>query len=173
MKLSIMKRLSIGQYCQSMLIFSICLLYFFCLAIVLKPIIAESNTINLFPFEKHDINNNAKNYIENDTDTDTDQRISSLSSSNLFNNNDQKLLEHFHQRKLQNHLVIKDKLFSKIQVPFNQRNLTLDDLFISVKTTRIFHKSRLDIILDTWHQLAKNQVKYLRFVSNLFFNYFF
>ncbi|UXI16013.1 unc-13 A-like protein [Sarcoptes scabiei] len=35
--------------------------------------------------------------------------------------------------------------------------IELNDIFISVKTTRIFHKSRLDIILDTWYKLAKNQ----------------
>lgn len=148
MNLSIMKRLSIGHYCKLMLILSICSLYFFCLVIVLIPAITESNALNLFTFEKNEFN--FENYNENDS-----KRIL---ASKLYQN-DQKL--HFNQRKLQNHLVIKDRLFNQKQVPFNHRNITLDDIFISVKTTRIFHKSRLDIILDTWYQLAKNQVNIL------------
>nr|XP_027199479.1 fringe glycosyltransferase-like isoform X1 [Dermatophagoides pteronyssinus] len=39
----------------------------------------------------------------------------------------------------------------------NKSKINIDDIFITVKTTRIFHKSRLDIILDTWYTLAKNQ----------------
>ncbi|ENN74969.1 hypothetical protein YQE_08427, partial [Dendroctonus ponderosae] len=34
---------------------------------------------------------------------------------------------------------------------------TLDDVFISVKTTKSYHSSRLPIILKTWFQLAKRQ----------------
>lgn len=34
---------------------------------------------------------------------------------------------------------------------------SLDDLFLSVKTTRSYHKWRLNILLQTWFQLAKNQ----------------
>lgn len=36
----------------------------------------------------------------------------------------------------------------------------LDDIFISVKTTKNFHKSRLFVVLTTWFQLAKDQVSY-------------
>ena len=35
---------------------------------------------------------------------------------------------------------------------------TLDDLFISVKTTKNFHSSRLDVIIKTWFTLAREQV---------------
>ena len=35
---------------------------------------------------------------------------------------------------------------------------TLDDLFISVKTTKNFHNSRLDVIIKTWFTLAREQV---------------
>lgn len=35
----------------------------------------------------------------------------------------------------------------------------LNDLFISVKTTKHYHKRRLLFILKTWFQLAKAQVK--------------
>ncbi|XP_037801570.1 fringe glycosyltransferase-like isoform X2 [Penaeus monodon] len=34
---------------------------------------------------------------------------------------------------------------------------SLDDIFISVKTTKIFHKERLEIILRTWFKLAPHQ----------------
>lgn len=35
------------------------------------------------------------------------------------------------------------------------KNITLDDLFISVKTTKHYENTRLPIILKTWFQLAK------------------
>ncbi|CAG9815612.1 unnamed protein product [Phaedon cochleariae] len=34
----------------------------------------------------------------------------------------------------------------------------LDDVFISVKTTKTYHNKRLPIILKTWFQLARKQV---------------
>lgn len=37
---------------------------------------------------------------------------------------------------------------------------TLNDVFISVKTTKRNHDSRLDLVLSTWHQLARHQVSY-------------
>lgn len=37
----------------------------------------------------------------------------------------------------------------------------LNDLFISVKTTKANHNNRLDIILKTWFQMAVEQVKYI------------
>ncbi|TRY69465.1 hypothetical protein TCAL_04681 [Tigriopus californicus] len=35
---------------------------------------------------------------------------------------------------------------------------SLKDVFISVKTSKRFHRSRLDVILKTWHTLAKDQI---------------
>lgn len=35
---------------------------------------------------------------------------------------------------------------------------SLSDVFISVKTTSSFHRSRLDVILKTWFSLAKEEV---------------
>lgn len=35
----------------------------------------------------------------------------------------------------------------------------LDDIFISVKTTKSYHDSRLAMIVKTWFQLAKDQVR--------------
>ncbi|KAH7643711.1 fringe glycosyltransferase-like [Dermatophagoides farinae] len=46
---------------------------------------------------------------------------------------------------------------SSSMIKTNESQTNIDDIFITVKTTRIFHKSRLDIILDTWYTLAKNQ----------------
>ena len=42
---------------------------------------------------------------------------------------------------------------SKSKVPTR-----LKDIFISVKTTKSFHKTRLDLIIKTWFNLAKDQV---------------
>lgn len=36
--------------------------------------------------------------------------------------------------------------------------LKLNDIFISVKTTKSFHQTRLDVILRTWFALAKEEV---------------
>lgn len=36
---------------------------------------------------------------------------------------------------------------------------TLRDIFISVKTTRKFHRNRLEVILNTWFRMAPNQVR--------------
>ena len=45
---------------------------------------------------------------------------------------------------------------------------TLDDIFISVKTTKNFHASRLDVIIKTWFTLARDQV--FLYVSRLFYH---
>lgn len=39
------------------------------------------------------------------------------------------------------------------------RTTDLDDIFISVKTTKDYHASRLNIIVNTWFQLSKDQVR--------------
>jgi hypothetical protein len=43
---------------------------------------------------------------------------------------------------------------------------TLDDIFISVKTTKNFHASRLDVIIKTWFTLAREQVSRCPIISN-------
>lgn len=43
----------------------------------------------------------------------------------------------------------------------------LDDIFISVKTTKDYHDTRLSMIIKTWFQLAKDQVS----GTNIFFCY--
>ena len=42
----------------------------------------------------------------------------------------------------------------------------LSDLFISVKTTRNYHKWRLPVILKTWFQLAKDQVRVIALLNH-------
>ena len=39
------------------------------------------------------------------------------------------------------------------------KNTTLEDLFISVKTTGDYHVPRVSILVDTWFQIARNQVR--------------
>nr|KAF6374560.1 MFNG O-fucosylpeptide 3-beta-N-acetylglucosaminyltransferase [Pipistrellus kuhlii] len=39
--------------------------------------------------------------------------------------------------------------------------LRLQDVFIAVKTTRAFHRSRLDLLLDTWVSRTREQVTYV------------
>jgi Fringe-like len=49
-------------------------------------------------------------------------------------------------------------LQKKTAVPGHINNLT--DVFISIKTTGKFHRSRVDLQIKTWFKLAKDQVKY-------------
>eukprot|EP00095_Tigriopus_kingsejongensis_P005382 maker-scaffold770_size100439-snap-gene-0.22 protein:Tk05382 transcript:maker-scaffold770_size100439-snap-gene-0.22-mRNA-1 annotation:"Fringe glycosyltransferase " len=47
----------------------------------------------------------------------------------------------------------------RIQVPQTSTAIThLQDIFVSVKTSRKFHQSRLEVILKTWFQLARDQI---------------
>ena len=47
---------------------------------------------------------------------------------------------------------------SRLNPKFNRHQQTRQhDIFISVKTTKKFHRSRLDVILDTWFQLAPRE----------------
>lgn len=55
---------------------------------------------------------------------------------------------------LSSELEAKSSVVNSVQKP----NLTLNDIFISVKTSRHYQFTRLPIILKTWFQLAKNQV---------------
>lgn len=44
----------------------------------------------------------------------------------------------------------------------------LDDVFISVKTTKHYHHSRLPAIISTWFQFAKDQVRDKSFQASMF-----
>lgn len=41
----------------------------------------------------------------------------------------------------------------------SEPRLTIEDIFLSVKTTKKFHRSRVDVILQTWFKLARDQVR--------------
>lgn len=45
---------------------------------------------------------------------------------------------------------------------------SLGDIFISVKTTKKNHDNRLELILNTWYQLAKHQVSRIIFLIFFF-----
>ncbi|KAH9394421.1 hypothetical protein TYRP_004473, partial [Tyrophagus putrescentiae] len=73
-----------------------------------------------------------------------------------------------HNRQLKNHLPYEEALPAMPPTPSALNDLTkaaerrtlrtsLEDIFLSVKTTRIFHPTRLEVILNTWFRLAKNQ----------------
>lgn len=47
----------------------------------------------------------------------------------------------------------------KIRVKRSNSLLSVDDLFISVKTSGKFHRDRLPLIIKTWFQLAPKQVE--------------
>ncbi|KAJ6219378.1 hypothetical protein RDWZM_005190 [Blomia tropicalis] len=92
------------------------------------------------------------------------------SSSTIFDRSQTKLNEtKYVNRRLQEHFENGSiPLQSKTNVPSSSNDLnvptkvsenilTLNDVFISVKTTHIFHKTRLDVILNTWFRLARNQ----------------
>uniref|UniRef100_H3A089 Beta-1,3-N-acetylglucosaminyltransferase n=1 Tax=Latimeria chalumnae TaxID=7897 RepID=H3A089_LATCH len=42
-------------------------------------------------------------------------------------------------------------------VGFGERTMDLKEVFIAVKTTKVFHKSRLQLLLDTWISRVKDQ----------------
>lgn len=48
--------------------------------------------------------------------------------------------------------------------------LNVNDIFISVKTTKQNHDNRLELILKTWQQLAKHQVRSSAFIIIIIFN---
>ncbi|GAB1603080.1 beta-1,3-N-acetylglucosaminyltransferase radical fringe-like [Argonauta hians] len=58
------------------------------------------------------------------------------------------------------------KKFSTLRFNSNSRPTTLNDIFISVKTTEKFHESRLKIVLDTWFQYAKEQTYFFTDTSD-------
>lgn len=46
-------------------------------------------------------------------------------------------------------------------------DLSADDIFIAVKTTKKFHQSRLNLLLDTWISRNMQQVKEKRYIFDL------
>lgn len=63
---------------------------------------------------------------------------------------------------LQNELIKNSKANQRKVAAYKETvsnsQTSLDDLFISIKTTKPFHQSRLNVILRTWFILARDQV---------------
>lgn len=62
------------------------------------------------------------------------------------------------QPRIDEEAPITASLATATMAPFTTE---LDDLFISVKTTKHYHHSRLMAIIGTWFQFAKDQVSFL------------
>ena len=78
----------------------------------------------------------------------TDDDFRSKRSASVLKNNEATLFRPaMHKISLKNSVDLK--------------TVGLDDVFISVKTSKKFHSTRLKIILDTWFNLAPNKVIYL------------
>lgn len=50
-----------------------------------------------------------------------------------------------------------EEVYNQVATATAGPSTSLDDIFISVKTTKSFHKTRLDLILKTWFPLARQQ----------------
>ena len=53
----------------------------------------------------------------------------------------------------------KVKSQSNEDIKNEQKDLSFKDVFVSVKTSKKFHQTRLKVILDTWFNLAPKQVR--------------
>lgn len=72
-----------------------------------------------------------------------------------------------------NNIIVSDELFTS-EVPSATATIrppttVLNDVFISVKTTKHYHRQRLPIILKTWFQLAKQQTWFFTDTDDLEF----
>ncbi|GBP89719.1 Fringe glycosyltransferase [Eumeta japonica] len=84
----------------------------------------------------------------------------------------------YHQAKIYNSLEnpprIQDSDVTELEIApasttdklRERENTTLDDIFISVKTTKNYEDTRLPVILKTWFQLAKKQTWFFTDVDN-------
>lgn len=60
-------------------------------------------------------------------------------------------------QKLQ-HIRLEKSINSIKRTTVNSTAVDLNDVFITIKTTKKFHHSRLDLLLSTWFRIAKDQV---------------
>ena len=89
-----------------------------------------------------------------------------ITNSILINDNEYKNIVHGHQKatlnNTQSHLVATDRSRRNNSVD----NTNLDDVFISIKTSAKFHKTRLEILVNTWIPEAINHVYMLHMRYN-------
>ncbi len=92
--------------------------------------------------------------------------------SNHLNPNDYKIENEntfqtaIHSRESNNNYVNKLKVSHKHKYPIT----TLNDIFISVKTSQVFHSTRLDVILKTWFTLAKDETFFFTDAEDKIYN---
>ena len=81
-----------------------------------------------------------------------------ITKNDQINNNEYKKIVHGHQKEtlnnVQSHLVATDRSRRNNSVDKTK----MDDVFISIKTSAKFHKTRLEILVNTWIPDAINQV---------------
>ncbi|KAL2729833.1 fringe glycosyltransferase [Vespula maculifrons] len=80
-------------------------------------------------------------------------------SSEVVNGRNEPLIEVSASRRIvigEGGSAMTPPLATATMVPFSTN---LDDVFISVKTTKHYHRSRLPAIIGTWFQFAKDQVR--------------
>uniref|UniRef100_F6WD96 Fringe-like glycosyltransferase domain-containing protein n=1 Tax=Ciona intestinalis TaxID=7719 RepID=F6WD96_CIOIN len=71
------------------------------------------------------------------------------------------LVEILGVRPIHHKVVSREILFRDSQTYEEPAMLTLDDIFITVKTSKQFHCSRLGVIVSTWFAEAKNQTYFI------------
>lgn len=70
--------------------------------------------------------------------------------------------------------LLKQRHIHEFSVTATPKPITtnLNDIFITVKTTKLYHDTRLALIIKTWFQLAKEQVSFIPFLFFFFlFNF--
>ncbi|KAG5680517.1 hypothetical protein PVAND_010024 [Polypedilum vanderplanki] len=83
----------------------------------------------------------------NEGDIDASRLLYKVNNSNLFADTLNMTTQMQNQKDYNTHVNVE-----------SSPNIDLDDIFISVKTTRKYHETRLRLIIETWFQLAKDQV---------------
>lgn len=99
---------------------------------------------------------NINNQLDTKNDLVDENELQSLNNVNLDKNVivDKKLTEYGHH--------------GAVTATPKPPTTVLDDIFISVKTTKNYHDTRLALIIKTWFQLAKGQVSFHFFIFFVF-----
>lgn len=103
---------------------------------------------------------NINNQLDTKNDLVDETELQILNNNNLVNKNvivDKKINDYGHH--------------GAVTATPKPPTTVLDDIFISVKTTKNYHDTRLALIIKTWFQLAKGQVSF--FILLYFFIYLF
>ena len=113
--------------------------------------------------------------VEDDTQTYSNHpRANILSSTNNNNVNKRAIAEQSTNSHINNQVQSNSKPLSTASVVTfrsSHSKLIVDNLFLSVKSTKRFHQTRLKPILKTWFNFAKEQVMFSSLVCNIFFTF--